>query len=640
LKDLAKQVSGSLVRENRIYGKWFALSAFLDRFAAAHVQDYFRRLKYLVGSKINIVCGNDMALSAYDVEIFETYGNIMRAYKMVAEHHLAGEKVLELPEIKGIWDGIYELIMSRILMDKTETDGINPIQAEKKDIVAKAVLLASGRMDELLESYKMSAEWSEVRKNARKQLFEPDFTQLKAVLDEIASSIADFCCESLYNIYLQTSEAALANLNNLETRREAAGYNNLLKEEIEILRQIIVVQAMAIEKAIWKNETSPKETEFLGEALAILRETYQREGQTYGAINRAFLESAARNRENLGRVVMDVESPEDFRAELEEVAPYADLPVSYEKLKNGLNEKYAPLHEMLDEIFQELRDSFDTNLASKSIYFCKKAIWQASHMAEDCCLSFQEIVNHFSEGREYFGYVEPAGIKSGKAESDIIKGISETISIKIETLREAAQQFFAEADSMIEDFALEAKAGIDGFDDFGAKGREFMFERLFAIDSGEKRGAAIVKVIIDNFVDSDFFEDYRQAVERVWAKRDDALAKKILAFKRDSLFFELSTFEEIMNYSVSRLRESADVQILEFVVEVDKQYKRLEAILAKRGIDKIVPKPHEPFNPKEHEVLMAEQNEGFKKGEIIKTMNSGYRQGDMVVVRANVIAAR
>jgi hypothetical protein len=621
-----------LARENRIFGKWTALSAFLERFVAVRAVDFYRRIKYLVGSKINTACGNDMALSAYDVEIFETYGNIMQVYRMVADHHVKGEKALKLPEIKGIWDGIYALIMSRLMAAQNVDDGINPIAAEKKEIVAKAVLFASGRMDELLESYKMSQDWAEARDCARLSLLSPDFDDLKVTLENLTNSIADFCVDSLYNIYIQTTEAALSNLNNLEKRREAAGYNNLLKEEIEILRQIIVVQAMAIEKAIWQNETSPEETEFLGEALTLLRETYQREGQAYNAINRAFLESAARNRENLGRIVMDVDSPEDFAASLTEIAPCLDLPVSHETLKTGLLEKYAPLREKLEEALYELRNCFDTNLASKNIYFCKKAIWQVGQMAEDCCLSFAEIVNYYNEGREYFEQID-------RAEGDILKGISETISIKIETLREAAQQFFSEADGEIEGF-LEDRVQKPEDEEFFAKGEEYLLGGLFGALRAEKKGAQFVKGLLDGFADSEIFEGFRLEAERAWARRNDALNKKILNFKRDSLFFELSTFEEIMHYSVSRLRESVDVQILEFVVEIDKQYKRLEAILAKHGIEKIAPAAHEPFNAKEHEVLMAEQNPDFKKGEIIKTMNSGYRQGDLVIVRANVIAAR
>jgi len=46
------------------------------------------------------------------------------------------------------------------------------------------------------------------------------------------------------------------------------------------------------------------------------------------------------------------------------------------------------------------------------------------------------------------------------------------------------------------------------------------------------------------------------------------------------------------------------------------------------------------FNGKEHEVLIAETSEGFAKGEIIKVINPGYKRGDFILTRANVIAAK
>ena len=63
-------------------------------------------------------------------------------------------------------------------------------------------------------------------------------------------------------------------------------------------------------------------------------------------------------------------------------------------------------------------------------------------------------------------------------------------------------------------------------------------------------------------------------------------------------------------------------------------------LLKKNNIDLIRPTPHEMFNPKEHEILMAETLSDFKKGEIVKLMNSGYRQRETVLMRANVIVAR
>ena len=65
----------------------------------------------------------------------------------------------------------------------------------------------------------------------------------------------------------------------------------------------------------------------------------------------------------------------------------------------------------------------------------------------------------------------------------------------------------------------------------------------------------------------------------------------------------------------------------------------LTAVLSRNGVEIIAPEPHDAFDGKAHEVMMAEPHEGFRKGEIVKVMNSGYRQDGVVLMRANVIAA-
>jgi len=112
----------------------------------------------------------------------------------------------------------------------------------------------------------------------------------------------------------------------------------------------------------------------------------------------------------------------------------------------------------------------------------------------------------------------------------------------------------------------------------------------------------------------------------------------LLKFKRETVLYEVSTYEEILLYSVSRLR--LDEAHEAAVATADETLHMLEILLKKNNIQVIRPQPHDTFNAKEHEVLMAENSPDFKKGEIIKLMNSGYRQKDTVILRANVIAAR
>jgi molecular chaperone GrpE (heat shock protein) len=76
------------------------------------------------------------------------------------------------------------------------------------------------------------------------------------------------------------------------------------------------------------------------------------------------------------------------------------------------------------------------------------------------------------------------------------------------------------------------------------------------------------------------------------------------------------------------------------VERLDETLYTLEMLLKKNNIVPIKPQPHEQFNGREHEVLVAERMEGFGKGEIIKLLNSGYRYKDAIIMRANVIAAK
>ncbi|MCL2169989.1 MAG: nucleotide exchange factor GrpE, partial [Defluviitaleaceae bacterium] len=354
---------------------------------------------------------------------------------------------------------------------------------------------------------------------------------------------------------------------------------------------------------------------------------YQREGHAYASINKAFFEAAARHRENLGRVVADIEPSEDFFDELGTVPAALDLPVLFEVFKAGFADNHAAFKAELDDAFNEMQSSFSSNIQSKKIYFCKKSIWQSGQMAEEFCAAFAHISKHFEKHSEELLTHE---------HGDIIKGVHETIGIKVETLRDAAQEFFTDADGKIESFGDEASGGADS-QEFARVGTEFVLEWLFEIECLDSE---FVKYIFDEFGKSDAFAGATAAITRAWDKREDIINKKIAAFMRDNLFFELTTFEEIMHYSVSRLRETEDAAVATFVEEIDKQHKHLDAILTKHDIEKITPAAHEPFNAKEHEVLMAELNPDFKKGEIIKTMNSGYKKGEQVIVRANVIAAR
>jgi len=118
------------------------------------------------------------------------------------------------------------------------------------------------------------------------------------------------------------------------------------------------------------------------------------------------------------------------------------------------------------------------------------------------------------------------------------------------------------------------------------------------------------------------------------------LEKASLRFKKETLLYEICTYEEILYHSVSRLRESPVSHIAAAVTLLDETFSKLEDLLTANDITIIRPSPHESFNGREHEVLLAEETEGFTKGAVVKVMTSGYKYKGQVILRANVIAAR
>ena len=149
---------------------------------------------------------------------------------------------------------------------------------------------------------------------------------------------------------------------------------------------------------------------------------------------------------------------------------------------------------------------------------------------------------------------------------------------------------------------------------------------------------------IANFLASasslEVFATYSSQLAKHILNASTKIEKASFRFKKETLLYEISTFEEILYHSVSRLRESPMPCIAVAVNMLDETFAKLETLLTEYSIAVIRPAAHEPFNGREHEVLIAEETEGFAKGEIVKVMTSGYKYKDQVILRANVIAAR
>ena len=614
--------------ENQVFGKWLSVIRVVDKFSQRVSEDISRQTKYILAGKILFACGNDESLPSFDLRIYESYLRIIGSYRSFVSIYLETAQSFQIESLKEIWNGIYSVLVSRLLVnsDKQPEPDVNPLLVEKKRIVSKSISAASKDCEKLFRSFRDKEGHSWACNLRRLTIENLGYRQILEYFDDLRDAFFEETLDSLYSIYCHGVQNALENLNNLYSRRDASYYSDLLKEEQEILRQIVKLQVAALENEI-KGKTSA-EVEIVEEAILILKETYQRESREIGLLDELFEHGSERVRENKGQISPSLENSDDFREEFYEIQVFSEhQPAFYEQFNSNFVSKYPVFKEKLDEYAGEIAEQDLSQVSRRATYFAKKAISSRELMSKEICDTFVAVLDYFNDSKEYFSSCE---------HGDIIKGIAETLSIKVFSINEGCDFYMLENERLLTDFSNftdESSADTDIL-------RKNILEGLLAWRTDSKQGAQLIHNIAESTKNSEQLHWSASKIEGLFRKKADELDKRALAYKREVLLYELTTFEEIIHYSVSRLRESVDWKVLEFVVEIDFAVKKIESILAKNGIERLSPLPHELFNPKEHEVLSAEQQADFKKGEIIKTINSGYRQNGTIIMRANVIAAK
>lgn len=211
-------------------------------------------------------------------------------------------------------------------------------------------------------------------------------------------------------------------------------------------------------------------------------------------------------------------------------------------------------------------------------------------------------------------------------DSQILNGIIETTNIKIESLYDSINEYRARSDEFISELNKNLFNESDS-----SSAVESIIETLTNNETAEDGLDEVLLLTKKNFEDKS-----TKSFEALLNKG----AKQSLKYKKEILLFEISTFEEILTYSVSRLLDSESEEIKNSANVFTEAFDQLEVILKKNNIQMIRPVPHDLFNAKEHEVLIAEKHDEFKKGEIIKVVNAGFMQDGSIIIRANVIAAK
>ena len=382
-------------------------------------------------------------------------------------------------------------------------------------------------------------------------------------------------------------------INDIENRKEIKYFNDVLEEEREILASIIKLQIKALED-LCKDETEKASIESL---LNPIIETYQQTGKSFELLNEKI--------KTINRGI-DIDFETDSK-EIEQVIYniYKEVKLPEDEYKQKILEIFEQyLLNLKENIILEQRENID---------LAKSHIENSLNLSNNIKNMFNQISQYINDNREYY---------KNSDLYNIIDGIYESISIKVDNIQEKQDEVFLNKDKIY----LDIDNNLDQIKNLNI---EYAFNTIY--DS------------LKNDFNLDQIKNHinTKSIVSSLEKLYSPYIKKIDEFIKNTILFEISTFQEIMYYSVVRLRECEDEKIKDFTKYIDNMEYKIENTLIENSILPIKPNPHDMFDPKEHEVLLAEKNEQFLKGQIIKVVNYGYKKKDKgIMKRATIIAAK
>lgn len=401
------------------------------------------------------------------------------------------------------------------------------------------------------------------------------------IIDE-NNQFYDYLFQNIFESYKINAKNCFYNINSTENRQILSYYNDILEEEKEILASIIKVQVKALED-LCQNDF---EIELVASILKPIKEIYQFSTKRFNE-----------HIENIKNINHNIDI--NFKNDEKKL---------FFEIKNILNFQNDNI--VLNN-FKILLSNFFQNV--KNIKISKfELLIKKLNQSENIFKNIKSIFIKISE------FIKQNMFEYNKTDfKEILNGILESIDIKIQTFNENEQLLNNLNFQILENFKKLKNSKLSIID----------FKQTLKEIQNIQPNEAInhIKNILFDFD----FDNIIQTFEN-----------NLLDFQKNIILFEISTFQEIINYSVVRLRNQNNDFIQSFVINIDEYNTNINQILENNNIFVINPNPHSMFNTKEHELLMAEKSEQFKKGEIIKVLNCGYKTLDKVLIRANVIAAK
>ena len=484
------------------------------------------------------------------------------------------------PNAKTLLDGICEVLVSRLsqFFAKFPSGLGSPVRTEKIQIIEEAVIIAAKKIDEAADIKSLGANAAE-------------FLMLPHAQNAVNVELPKEVIEKIYCVYTEELLTCLVKLDDLHSRKIAGFFMDLLEREWEELGNIIKVQVGALEELTAEGDPVTK-------VLGMLREVYQHLGPVIEDYKKLFASQRAHPKSFI--------SKDDFF----DISHGLKISIEYD-----------------DSEFAKLLKEESKNQTGKLFSEFAKATYNVKRLISGVALLAGEITKTFES------LLEKLHVTSEDSTSAIILGIKETIEIKISSLRESISEFEENGEKLVRDLGLCSQS-FDLTDEIMEKIADSIKHSWLAKNPKDS------DKFFEDCISGEEFLPLRESIEKIIDSHVQKIEKNLLAFKKEVLLYEICTYEEILTHSVPKLESSECESVLSAAAFLRDIFKELEVILKKNNITVIRPRIHSEFNAKEHEVIVAEKNENFAKGEIIKVLTAGYLYKNNVVLRANVIAAR
>ncbi len=588
------------------------LSESIDEEIYMYINKYYIKVTKSIFKVFNYYSINKSVLNHSDKELYpnaikvmENYKALIKTYYDVEDYYVDCYAVQLISEIIQIVKSEYEIFEMEVKEKQ------NPISAEKNFIIDNYALNIATYINEIQNNFVKTYVDNVIYnfKNGEEKNYIEQFN----IIDNIKLN------GNMHGIFLNVSTClknCVEQLDDLENREVANEYFIFLKKQQEIMSSIIKQQITKLDEEITKKQYDESVKRLVSLTISQVIETYD------------LIESCIQSIENLYRV-SEIERKSEVTFDVFNKSFNKYL----EKEKRISLDVYL-LENQITSMKKIKKDIFSTiehiTLERKkphnpsSAYSIIKADYDTTITITEQFLNKLSKLNIYSKSNAQM-------LKNSQC-YEIIDGVEQTMTIKSKVLLENKNILQLEIDDNIRSLNFNTENLVVSIAD----------ELLNAYFIGIKKEN--IQYHIEKYLKS--LAKCKQCKFEILGEKVDmeqletTILQKIYEFKKETLFYEISTFDEILYYSIEKIRDSNNINVKKYIMFIDDIKDDIIKLLVDNNIEIILPNPFDKFNSKEHKVLIAEQTETFKKGDIIKVNTAGYKQNETVILKANVIVAK